>query len=71
MDKLVRFVRHHHLVQLYVVVIVLMVQSMGKANTFSCSYFPCLTVLFVYAPCDVRTIAAAATCGVGLLLLAC
>jgi hypothetical protein len=43
---------------------------MGKAKTFSCGYFPCLTVLLVHAPCDVRT-AAAAACGVGLLLLAC
>jgi hypothetical protein len=72
MDKLVRFLRHHHLVQLYAVVIVLLVQSMGKAKTFSCGYFPCLTVLLVHAPCDVRTAVAAATaCGVGLLLLAC
>jgi hypothetical protein len=69
MDKLVRFVRHHHLVQLYAVVIVLLVQSMGKAKTFSCCYFPCLTVLLVYAPCDVRT--AAVACGAGLLLIGC
>jgi hypothetical protein len=36
MDRLVRFVSHHHLVQLYVIVVVLLVQSMGKAKTFSC-----------------------------------
>jgi hypothetical protein len=43
---------------------------MGKTKTFSCCYFPCLTVLLVYAPCDVRTVVAAA-CGAGLLLIGC